>query len=119
MHKFTYYEPLVPIYKDVHLVLEQYAGAATDDLNIGYFVDAFTRIEYPVESYRFCGHIGYSGTFYRKEGYLYVHCDEMDLNDHTMEIIEVTNEVLAEIRGYYVDVYPPKWSAPDWLTEVL
>jgi hypothetical protein len=85
----------------VYVLLCIYCGAPTDDDSAADFVLSQTSPHFPTE-YRFQGHLGFGGKFWRNDERWYVTCYPEDETPKRLEMIEKTNRILEGSRALHM-----------------
>jgi hypothetical protein len=85
------------LYHTVWDILVAHAGALEEDRV--RFVQACLKKDRfrHLTEWRFCGHLGFGGKFWRNDGRLYISCYKEDQTKKTQKIIDKVNVLLAEL----------------------
>lgn len=97
MKPYTYDESKKPFYEKCYDLLVKHAGARSDPRERECFVWTFTQVEYPGTEYRFQGHLGFGGKFYRSGGHHHIACYREDETPEIRKTIDIVNEKLREL----------------------
>ncbi len=82
-------------------ILVQHAGASKDHLDKGTFVRAFLEPQHSATEWRFCGHLGFGGKFWRNDQRYYISCYPEDRTERRLAIIETVNGLLASLPYFH------------------
>lgn len=81
-------------------ILVEHAGARNTDFNRERFIEAFLSPKHQVVEYRFQGHLGFGGKFWRNDRHFYVSCYREEETPTRLAIIEHVNTLLSELPYY-------------------
>lgn len=81
-------------------ILVEHAGASKDPDARTSFVHAYTERKFPASEWRFGGHLGFGGKFWRNGRY-YISCYPEDRTKKREAIIEKVNALLTELPYFH------------------
>lgn len=87
-------------------ILVEHAGVRADPLNRETFVRTFLAPKHRATEWRFGGHFGHGGKFWRNAGRFYIACYREDETPKRLAIIEKVNKLLGELP-YFEPPYEP------------
>jgi len=90
-------------YSAVYDLLVSKGGASSDEYTKQSFIDYFLEgPDYPTREWRFMGHLGYGGKFWRNDGSHYVSCYSEDETKTRRAVIDDLNrEIMRLFRRHY------------------
>jgi hypothetical protein len=87
--------------RSIYAILVREAGAWDQPIALAQFEYAMTETD--THEYRFQGHLGFGGKFWRDGNRWWVNCYPEDLNAERRTIIERTNKAIASLQDAYVN----------------
>jgi hypothetical protein len=93
------------VFNKVWDILVEHAGALDRGHYRETFVAAFLTAKHRAYEFRFGGHLGFGGKFWRTDNRFYVSCYHEDETPDRLAVIEATNKLLAELP-YYEPPFP-------------
>lgn len=92
------YDPADAIfYQRAFDILVNDAGASALDQTS--FVLAYTEVEHRATEFRFGGHLGFGGKFWRNNGRFYVSCYREDATPEKTQVIQIVNAKLSALAN--------------------
>lgn len=88
-------------YEAVWDLLVAEAGASRDPEEKVRFTEAYTQVEHRADEWRFGGHLGFGGKFWRNAGRFYVSCYREDRTKARDAITTRVNDRIAELQAQY------------------
>jgi hypothetical protein len=93
----TYNEQHRAFFEQAWDILVEHAGARRDPIEKESFVRAFMQVEHTAIEWRFGGHLGFGGKFWRNDGRFYISCYPEDRTPKLDAIIIKVNTLLTDL----------------------